>query len=1093
MRNLLVYLLLSLPFWAHGQAVDNPRVKIRATNGNAVLYEATSDTPKGTYPATVTGRNQFQIDIKNGLWNLTLDNGAVIPKGMKPPTVMPVPSGLVGPSWASLRYTMTGDELYVEGAGSELAKLQFKRVDGTKITGTNPNGVNVNDVDFFGFGSNNDATFNKQWKVTFSPSIIGKAFRITAQKNDGTLFVKEFPPVASASKTILYLAPGSTTTPPTSTTSTIAYDQSFESESATLSNSGQDVFTFNDPGASSGDRIACCFSRADTYIDYTLSSVAGAGNLTLELRYQTNTPDPAVASITAGGQTQSLNLSGTSGGKSTATISVPVIAGNNTIRIAGSSGTFLQDKIRLSGSISVVTNGGSTGGGGSTTTPPTTTTYPSYTLGLMLGNSITTYTASTVPGNWPYNNAMAVDAPQYDNAHVVEAGLRTVNPSFVLATSGNGSGFEQSYNSSDADAVKNNVSLLKSELARDYPNKVFDPFIFSYGGENTGGTFDATKLRTMFDAVFDNVPRPSGGRRIMRTSFYKGKDQSDAFVRAYCAEKGIDLVDLSDVQERSDLVASEYLAAPYNNAGWAKHPNRPGHALIGGRYLDKLKITTTSPPTSTTVTGNYAYQSPNTEYVSVADQGWDIRNVREKYIENNVIRVGFLRGGAVLSYAAKKSDNRNLMNSYQVVYDDDPSDFRAGQVTDDLGRQGMWFSDYMTPGPEPSGLVFKNGKSTKNGYTPTRGRYVRPGNPWVFNTGNNPVQGGSLFPTMDLSKILASAVYDHPTRGREFYAKIRPKFWAVKDEDSHLVGEIWVSFPDPNSPVIHVYARHHIEEMDPNRFAEQRVFQANEQENPCLYVIAPLAEKIINVGNRTNIAPGGGAVFSSTYHTVDGKIGAYGQGTGVTLFTPRNTSVKAAQFGGFDGDWTSDQSAYINGAVRQNYDNPGIYDDESYVAFGNESEANTALSPFGGVDQSFNFDFSKENVRWWNVDSRLKRESGNNWTWYLDSKTDNGVTAFICKFLAPYRAWQASNISTITFEMAVTGASQFDLIWQKPGVDNGPEYSKRFSVTGDGQFRTYSVPTSDGNWSGIISTVGLKAVTSATSSGAKVIIRKIYK
>lgn len=176
-----------------------------------------------------------------------------------------------------------------------------------------------------------------------------------------------------------------------------------------------------------------------------------------------------------------------------------------------------------------------------------------------------------------------------------------------------------------------------------------------------------------------------------------------------------------------------------------------------------------------------------------------------------------------------------------------------------------------------------------------------------------------------------------------------------------------------------------------------------------------------------------------------------------------------------------------------NYDNPGIYDDESYTILGTEAEASQTISTLPGIDQSFAFDFSKENMRWWNVDSRLKREAGNQWTWYLDSKTDNNVTSYQCKLQSPYRAWAASGINTVSFELAVTGASQLDLIWSKPGPDNGPEYSKRFSVTGDGQFRTYTVSTSDANWSGILSSIGLKAVTGGTSPGAKVILRKIYK
>lgn len=690
MKHFIYSLLLLLPLLGQGQAVNNPRVKIRACpTCSQVLYEATSDTPKGTYPATEAGRKQFQIDIKNGLWNLTLDNGALIPKGMKPPVVPPVPTGMTGPTWASLRYTMTGEELYVEGSGSELARLRFQRTDGTKINGTNPNGVILDDQSFFSFGNNSDATYTKQWRATFTPSIIGKGFRITAQKSDGALFVKEFIPSASASKTQLYLAAGSgTTTPPTTSTTTVAYDQSLESESATLSNSGQDVFTFDD-GGSSGSKIACCFSSASTYIDYTMPNIPGAGSLTLELRYQTNTADPATASISSGGQTQSLNLTGTSGGKATNTISVKVTAGSNTIRIAGSSGTFLQDKIRLSGSISVVgSTTGNTGGGN------VTAQYPSYTVGLMLGNSITTYRASTVPGDWPYNNAMAVDAPKYDNAHIIEAALQTANPNFRLYLMGQGSGLEQAYNASDADAVKNNITNIKSDIARDFPNGVqFNPFIYSFGGENTGGSYDETKLRSMFDQVFSNIPRPAGGKVIMRTSFYKGKDQTDAFVRKYCAEKGYDYIDLSDVQERSDLSATEYAS---QNSGWAKHPNRDGHALIASRGLDKMKTSsggTTTPPVTTgpttTVGAGQGLYALNSTYTALSESGGRPAYAEPSWITNGTLRLGLTpTAGDVLTHMT-------IGNSQSVA--NNPI-FSNGKL--DVGRQ---FMDAAYSFPDGSG------------------------------------------------------------------------------------------------------------------------------------------------------------------------------------------------------------------------------------------------------------------------------------------------------------------------------------------------------------------------------------------------------
>jgi|GEM_PF-5558087 len=720
-----------------------------------------------------------------------------------------------------------------------------------------------------------------------------------------------------------------------------------------------------------------------------------------------------------------------------------------------------------------------------TPTPdPTPTSNPTapgnYLRGVIVGNSITSHSASTAL-NWDKNNGMAASAPEKDNAHIIQAALQAVNSSFRLAIQGQGSGLELGYNSADKDAVTNTLANLNYDLGQQFGTDPIDLIIISIGENTQADGFDETKFRAMLDKLLVSLNKATKFTVVIRNSFWSGNDPANTVLRAYALEKGYKFANLDDIRERAD-----YKASQYQNAGVAHHPNDAGHAAIAGLILDQIKAATT-PVTSPGV-------PVNSDYVAVADQGWNPVTTREKYIENDQIKVGFLWAGAVISFAGLKRDNyRNLVNSCQVFYDDEPSDFRYNKTVDDLGRQWMWFSDYCTPRPgNNSGLNFKNGKSTITGYSPTSGRYVRPGNPWTFNTGNNPVQGGSLFPAMTPSQVIASAVYDHPTRGREFYAKIRAAIWGVKGEPGHIVGEIWVSL---KGATVVTYARHTVEEMDPNRFTEQRAFQANEQENPCMYVIAPLAEKLISIPgeSRKNIQPTGGAVFSDTYFTDNCRIGAYGDGTGVTYYSPMNSAVKAGQFGGTDGDWTSDHSAYINAAARVNYDNPGVYDDYSFITLGTESEANAAIASLPPIDQSFNFDFSKENMRWWNLDSRMKRESGNNWTWYVDPKTDNGVTSYSGKLMSPFRAWQASGISKVSFDLVVTGITRLRLVWQKPGKDNTNEFSKEFTVVGDGTRRTYTVDTTDANFNGIISSIGMAAVSSATQPGANVIVKNIFK
>ena len=490
--------------------------------------------------------------------------------------------------------------------------------------------------------------------------------------------------------------------------------------------------------------------------------------------------------------------------------------------------------------------------------------------------------------------------------------------------------------------------------------------------------------------------------------------------------------------------------------------------------------TTSTPVVSAT---GLAAMGLNPNFTAPADQGWNVVTTREKYIENSTLKIGFLRGGAAISYAALKANNRNLVNSNQVYYNDDPSDFRYNTVTDDVGRQIMFFSDYFSPGPNDNGgqgLILKNGKKTGTGYKGT-----------VFNTGYNVVQGGSMQPAVDLSPILSSAVYTHSTRGIEFYAKMRPQIWGLKGETGWETGEEWISFATPNT--IHCFIRHTIEARDQARVDEQRTFGAQAQENPCLYVIAPLTQKLIDLPGapRTNIYSGIG--FSPTYFTTTCKIGAYegDGGTGVTAYSPKNSLARSLQVLSTQGDWSTNASSYISMATDRNYDNPGVYEDELFITFGTEADANAAIATLPGIDQSFDFDFTKENMQWPNYNSRLIKESAG-WTLYLDPHTDNGQTNYLAKLMSPARAWQASSLTTLNFEVAVTNATSLYLEWQKPGLSQANQFHKEFTVNPDGQFHTISVSTSDPNFNGIISSLGFSA-GSGTSANARVVIRHIYK
>ncbi|GAB3550494.1 hypothetical protein [Spirosoma fluminis] len=486
---------------------------------------------------------------------------------------------------------------------------------------------------------------------------------------------------------------------------------------------------------------------------------------------------------------------------------------------------------------------------------------------------------------------------------------------------------------------------------------------------------------------------------------------------------------------------------------------------VSGNTDPPISGTTGQPPSYT------GTQSLN--FAAYSDQGWP-QSVGMKYIENDQIKVGFIRGGAVIGYAALKNGphaGRNLVNNFQIYWEDDPSDYRYKTITPDLGRQIMFGSDYGTPGPEPNGYT-QNGKNTKQGY---KGH--------VFNTGYNVVQGGSLFPALDESLILKSAVIND-SRGQVFCGQIRARIWGLKGESGNIVldQEVWL-----NGTAICYKVRHNVEPRPGN--ADQPLYYAIEQENPCMYILAPFTTHYTKLGGQlVNRYPGGnpsaGPQFSNTVYSDECWVGGYEgpNGIGLTWYSPMNSAIRTGQMTGTVGAWNDNATSYINSAYRFNYDNPGAYDDYGYIILGSNVEALTKIAQLPGIDQSFDFDFTQDNHRWWNLNSRMIKGSGN-WSVYIGELNQDGGT--FGEFQSPPRAWQAGGIQTIQFDMAVENCSGLWLEWRKPGDvnDNNLRFKKFLPLQGDGVRRTYTISTSDPNFSGIISQIGLKAIMSAEANG----------
>ncbi|QHV96303.1 hypothetical protein [Spirosoma endbachense] len=502
-----------------------------------------------------------------------------------------------------------------------------------------------------------------------------------------------------------------------------------------------------------------------------------------------------------------------------------------------------------------------------------------------------------------------------------------------------------------------------------------------------------------------------------------------------------------------------------------------------------------SPKSSTgTVSVSGCVVQPGTvDFVSQTDEGWINSDATDlKFIENSVIKIGFRRSvGATLCYAAFKSTSRNLINDYQVddARFDDPLG-RYQKVFSDKGRQAMLAgSIYWTPG---SGWQVVPGKNT---------------NQYGFDTGGNVVQGGSLGNYYDESQIVASRIYTHPKYGQMFYAKIRPRVWAVPDEFVDIYEECWVWLQGETS-TIGYYAR---QIVGPGIINPQMKYEGRSQELPCVYAIAPLTYQRMADANATpwTNAPtvdrfkygfSANNNFTKAYATPEcwASLSEGADGVTLALYTPGidrgdgvrvglNSRFNMGQFVGVFGDWKDNACSYANANQFQNYDNPGIYENSGYLVMASSlADARSKINALPRPDQTFDFSYTDDNHRWWNLDCRLKKESGL-WNCYIgDTKTDNNVTSAHGQFISPYGAWDASQIHTIEFDMAVTGISALWVEWYAPGEENDitKQHRKAITLTGDGVRRTYSFSTSDPAWTGTIATIGLRAIRDDGSQGA---------
>jgi len=476
--------------------------------------------------------------------------------------------------------------------------------------------------------------------------------------------------------------------------------------------------------------------------------------------------------------------------------------------------------------------------------------------------------------------------------------------------------------------------------------------------------------------------------------------------------------------------------------------------------------TVTTPPSSTTSAPVCTTCSAggNVTLLTYTNQAWGGSDL--KFIENDSIKVGFRYsvGGSICWISMKYGPfaGQNMINA--VVKEN-------GII--DKGRE-MQTALYATPA---RGYI-QNGKNTA-----TAG--------FSFDTGLDPVQGGSSGPWFDPSIILSSAIVSTGDRGAVFCVKVRPMIWGVQNEPAPFIfeKEIWLV---GNRAIVGQKLRVTVEDRPAG--SSQPQYSALEQEEDCIYTVAPMTDHKTVIG-----APGvnGPTVdrfpqnwatdrFSPTYYSSENWVGSYlpGGGVGITAYSKDDAAVRTGQFTGTEGSAEDEASSYIKLAPQMNYDNPGVYSSEMYVIAGTMTQARWAINNvLPGRNQSFNFDFSQDNHRWFNTNCKGYKRAGF-WEYTIGDLNQDG--GHFGQFCSPARSWNANTLTKVQFDMAVSGGvTRLWFEYKKPGGYDGDSNNNRvaISVIPDGVRRIYTVQTSSlPNWTGganVISRVALKAIRNA--------------
>lgn len=408
-----------------------------------------------------------------------------------------------------------------------------------------------------------------------------------------------------------------------------------------------------------------------------------------------------------------------------------------------------------------------------------------------------------------------------------------------------------------------------------------------------------------------------------------------------------------------------------------------------------------------------------------------------QYLDNGSIRLGVdtSKGGAivVLQPSGTLGSGSNVVNTF------------------DLGRE-IQQSYYAGP----------------SSFVPAGATQHPSWSPWPWN----PVQAGDAYGNK--STLIASS-----TSSTQLYVKSRPKQWALQNVDSECTLEEWITLSGSVATV-----RNRLT----NARSDTTQYAARTQELPAVYTWAKLTQLKTYTGTQPftsgslSVIPNTGPPWT-TFRATEGwaaYVDANDWGLGV--FAP-NTVKFIGGFAGTPGtgSTTSANTGYIAPIRSEIIDDDIVYEHTYHLILGNLASIRafaTANKPDLKPDYQF-------------------RGTRDGWTYA--NATDSGfpvtdrlhvnVNSADPQMIGPECSFPAADVPKIFVRVAasVAGAAQTSgrFYWER---DNGAlpmstAQSQGFTITADGQFRTYEVVlSSTSTWTGQISRLRFDPVASGTTA-----------